>query len=130
MSIADPNPHSDTDPGVDDVLAILLALSSPDLVVVAITLTHGNCTLASAADNLKKLFYALENEINLGPELEVKKRYPNIDPEWRKRHGAGPIEVYLGSEGPIEGKPVTAKYFHGKASLLPRCLVVVSSRPD
>ncbi|GAA5952984.1 hypothetical protein JCM8115_002401 [Rhodotorula mucilaginosa] len=107
----------DTDPGVDDVLAILLALSSPDLVVVAITLTHGNCTLTSAADNLKKLFYALENEIKLGPEQEVKNRYPNVDPEWRKRHGAGPIEVYLGSEGPIEGKPVTAKYFHGKDGL-------------
>ncbi|GAA5991562.1 hypothetical protein JCM10908_005764 [Rhodotorula pacifica] len=105
----------DTDPGVDDVLAILLALSSSDLLVIGITLTHGNCTLPSAADNLKKTFYALEKEMQADPK--AKERYPNVDTEWRKQHGAGPIEVYLGSEGPIEGKPVTAKYFHGKDGL-------------
>lgn len=105
---------SDTDPGVDDVLAILLALSSPSLLVVGITLTHGNCPLPAAFANLEKTFYALEREIDSDPT--VRKRYPNVNVEWRQRHGAGPIEVYLGSEGPIEGKPVTAKYFHGKVS--------------
>lgn len=112
---ADTLSRSDTDPGVDDVLAILLALSSPDLLVVGITLTHGNCTLDSAADNLRKTFYALEREIEADPT--AKERYRNVDLEWRTQHGAGPIEVYLGSEGPIEGKPVTAKYFHGKVSI-------------
>ncbi|GAA6050528.1 hypothetical protein JCM3770_005584 [Rhodotorula araucariae] len=105
----------DTDPGVDDVLAILLALASSDLLVVAITLTHGNCTLAAAYANLDKLFFALEKQLAEDPD--DCKRWPNVDPEWRARWGAGPIEVYLGSEGPVEGKPVTAKYFHGKDGL-------------
>lgn len=48
---------------------------------------------------------------------EERERYKGVDEEWRKQHGAGPIEVYLGSEGPIEGEAVTAKYFHGKVRL-------------
>lgn len=106
----------DTDPGVDDVLAVLLALASPDLLVLSITLTHGNCTLAAAAANLDKLFYALTKQLAERPEERAKWR--NVDPEWREQWGAGPIEVYLGSEGPIEGDPVTAKYFHGQVRLL------------
>ncbi|GAA5892080.1 hypothetical protein JCM8208_001428 [Rhodotorula glutinis] len=105
----------DTDPGVDDVLAILLALASPDLLVLSITLTHGNCTLAAAAANLDKLFYALDKQLDARPD--ERTRWKNVDPEWRKQSGAGPIEVYLGSEGPVEGEPVTAKYFHGKDGL-------------
>ncbi|GEM12091.1 inosine/uridine-preferring nucleoside hydrolase [Rhodotorula toruloides] len=102
----------DTDPGVDDVLALLLALSSPHLLILSITLTHGNCALPSALSNLQKLFYALERETD-----SERARFCNVDPAWRKRWGAGPIEVYLGSEGPIEGEAVTAKYFHGKDGL-------------
>ncbi|BGP37004.1 hypothetical protein JCM10449v2_000908 [Rhodotorula kratochvilovae] len=105
----------DTDPGVDDVLAILLALASSDVLVLSITLTHGNCTLQAAAANLAKLFFALEKQLAERPD--ERKRWPNVDAAWRERWGAGPIDVYLGSEGPIEGKPVTAKYFHGKDGL-------------
>ncbi|GAA5849735.1 hypothetical protein JCM9279_001999 [Rhodotorula babjevae] len=119
MSAADLSPPVaciiDTDPGVDDVLAILLALASPDLLVLSITLTHGNCTLSAAAANLGKLFYALEKQLAERPDECT--RWKNVDPEWRRQWGAGPIEVYLGSEGPIEGEPVTAKYFHGKDGL-------------
>lgn len=104
----------DTDPGVDDVLALLLALSSPHLLVLSITLTHGNCTLSSASSNLQKLFYALERQLEADQTGRERERYCNVDPAWRKQWGAGPIEVYLGSEGPIEGEAVTAKYFHGK----------------
>ncbi|GAA6006924.1 uncharacterized protein JCM10292_000361 [Rhodotorula paludigena] len=105
----------DTDPGVDDVLAIFLALSSPDLLVLAITVTHGNCTLDAATANLKKVFFALEKHLQQRPD--ETSRFPNVDLAWRKKRGAGPIEVYLGSAGPIEGAPVTAKYFHGRDGL-------------
>ncbi|BGP29133.1 hypothetical protein JCM10296v2_000871 [Rhodotorula toruloides] len=107
----------DTDPGVDDVLALLLALSSPHLLILSITLTHGNCTLSSASSNLQKLFYALERQLEADQTGRERERYCNVDPAWRKRWGAGPIEVYLGSEGPVEGEAVTAKYFHGKDGL-------------
>ena len=35
----------DTDPGVDDLLAILLAIASPEVSLEGITLTFGNTTL-------------------------------------------------------------------------------------
>jgi purine nucleosidase/pyrimidine-specific ribonucleoside hydrolase len=42
----------DTDPGVDDALAILLALRSPELEVVAITTVCGNVRVEQATRNL------------------------------------------------------------------------------
>lgn len=41
----------DTDPGIDDSLAILLALASPELQLEAVTVTGGNCTLAQGVVN-------------------------------------------------------------------------------
>ena len=41
----------DTDPGIDDALAILLALSSPEIKVEGIVTVHGNCTVDQATVN-------------------------------------------------------------------------------
>jgi purine nucleosidase len=41
----------DTDPGIDDALAILLALASPELKVEGIVTVHGNCTVDQATVN-------------------------------------------------------------------------------
>jgi purine nucleosidase/pyrimidine-specific ribonucleoside hydrolase len=41
----------DTDPGIDDALALLLALRSPELEVVAITTVNGNVSLDMATRN-------------------------------------------------------------------------------
>src|SRR5262245_47754835 len=41
----------DTDPGIDDSLAILLALASPELKVEGISVVHGNCSLDNATAN-------------------------------------------------------------------------------
>lgn len=101
----------DCDPGVDDVLAVLLALASPELLVLAITLTHGNTTLPNALANLQKLFHALEQHLLANPDERAK--WPGVDPELRARYGVGKIVVMAGSQGPIEGEAVTAKYFHG-----------------
>ena len=45
----------DTDPGTDDALAILLALSSPELKVEALTVVPGNVTAAQGLENALKL---------------------------------------------------------------------------
>ncbi len=45
----------DTDPGTDDALAILLALSSPELKVEALTIVPGNVTAARGLENALKL---------------------------------------------------------------------------
>ena len=41
----------DTDPGIDDACAILLALASPELAVEGLSIVHGNCSLEQAAKN-------------------------------------------------------------------------------
>src|SRR6266545_3869696 len=41
----------DTDPGIDDACAILLALASPELVVEGMSIVHGNCSLEQATSN-------------------------------------------------------------------------------
>ncbi|HSG43488.1 MAG TPA: nucleoside hydrolase [Anaerolineales bacterium] len=41
----------DTDPGIDDAFAILLALASPEIKLEALTTTHGNVTLEKATHN-------------------------------------------------------------------------------
>ena len=41
----------DTDPGIDDSLAILLALASPELALEGLSVVHGNCSLEQATVN-------------------------------------------------------------------------------
>ncbi|TLY29454.1 MAG: nucleoside hydrolase [Nitrospirae bacterium] len=50
----------DTDPGVDDALAILLALRSPELEVVAITTVCGNVPVEQATQNLFRVLGLLK----------------------------------------------------------------------
>lgn len=41
----------DTDPGIDDAIAILLALASPELRIEALTIVSGNCTTEQGVKN-------------------------------------------------------------------------------
>ena len=41
----------DTDPGIDDSLAIMLALASPELALEGLSVVHGNCSVEQAAIN-------------------------------------------------------------------------------
>ena len=50
----------DTDPGVDDALAILLAMKSPELQVEAITTVSGNVHVEQATQNLLTILSLLE----------------------------------------------------------------------
>lgn len=45
----------DTDPGIDDALAILLLAASPEISLEAITVTHGNTTVQKCASNALQL---------------------------------------------------------------------------
>ncbi|KAK4702274.1 hypothetical protein P7C70_g3948, partial [Phenoliferia sp. Uapishka_3] len=105
----------DTDPGVDDVIALLLALASPELLVLAITLTHGNTPLDATLTNTRKMFWMLEKHLEENPE-EIA-RWPGLDMDLRSSLGAGKILILMGSDGPAEGDAVFAKYFHGTDGL-------------
>lgn len=81
----------DTDPGVDDALALLYAWSSPDWRVEALTTVAGNVSVEAATLNARRLL-AL-------------------------RQPAPPPIVAVGSAGPA-GRPVaTAAHYHGEDGL-------------
>ncbi|GAB7338788.1 hypothetical protein MBLNU457_5493t2 [Dothideomycetes sp. NU457] len=96
----------DTDPGVDDLLAILLAFSaSPDeLEVLLISLTYGNVEVEKCLRNTMSLFHNVEREI-----------------AWREKNGrplgfdalrASKPSIAIGAEGPLAEQLVIADYFH------------------
>ena len=45
----------DTDPGIDDAAALLLALASPELEVVAVTTIYGNASVDACTVNALRL---------------------------------------------------------------------------
>ena len=49
----------DTDGGLDDILAILLAVSSPELEVLAITTVSGNVDVEQATQNIRLFLHLL-----------------------------------------------------------------------
>jgi len=79
----------DTDPGIDDCLALLLALASPELHVHAIVTVYGNTTLENATRNA----------------LEIVRRSGRT------------VSVVAGSPGPLERPLVTAAETHGDTGL-------------
>jgi inosine-uridine nucleoside N-ribohydrolase len=89
----------DTDPGVDDVLAILLSLSSPEVSVALISIVFGNTHAPVAHKNLLKIYHALAKEIMDHPE--ACKRY-----DLKEK-----TILALGEDGPIGGEKATAAYF-------------------
>ncbi|MCM3718636.1 nucleoside hydrolase [Fictibacillus phosphorivorans] len=76
----------DTDPGVDDLAAIYLALASPELHIEALTTVHGNIEVETATHNALSL-------------LELA--------------GRTDIPVYRGASKPLIRKPQFAKHIHG-----------------
>ena len=47
----------DTDPGIDDALAILLALASPEVELALVTTVHGNVELPQTTDNALRVLH-------------------------------------------------------------------------
>jgi purine nucleosidase len=80
----------DTDPGIDDAVAILLALASPELQVEALVAVAGNGPLAAMERNARAIC-----------ELA----------------GRPDVPVYAGCPRPLRGDPITAIYFHGETGL-------------
>ncbi|KAN0091228.1 Inosine/uridine-preferring nucleoside hydrolase domain containing protein [Tylopilus felleus] len=98
----------DTDPGVDDVLAILLALASPELEILAIIVSFGNTDVHAACANVYKLYQAVGRHITAHPE--DSERFPNYTP-------IVPPVLVLGPHGPLQGGLHYAQKFHGKDGL-------------
>src|SRR5580704_4077361 len=80
----------DTDPGIDDAVAILLALGSPELQAEGIVAVAGNVPLTLIERNARAIC-----ELAGRPDLPVA----------------------AGCARPITGPPVTAEHFHGESGL-------------
>lgn len=80
----------DTDPGVDDAIAILLALRSPEVRVVGISTTHGNVGIRRTTENTCRV-------------LELA--------------GGAPPPVYRGAARPLRRAPVHSPSVHGADGL-------------
>jgi inosine-uridine nucleoside N-ribohydrolase len=80
----------DTDPGVDDAMAILLALNSPELKVEALTVVPGNVEAWQGLENALKL-------VSLAGRCDVA--------------------VAGGAQHPLNQKLITAQFWHGKNGL-------------
>ncbi|KAJ5166950.1 uncharacterized protein N7482_005731 [Penicillium canariense] len=101
----------DTDPGIDDILALLLALSAQpeDVEVLLISLTFGNIEVKNCLRNVVSMFHILEREI-----------------QWRREKGRpegfGAMRAFrpvvaVGAEDPLEDQKMMADYFHGTDGL-------------
>jgi inosine-uridine nucleoside N-ribohydrolase len=80
----------DTDPGVDDAMAILLALNSPELKVEALTVVAGNVDVAQGLQNALKI-------VSLAGRCDVA--------------------VAAGAQHPLNQRLITAQFWHGKNGL-------------
>jgi purine nucleosidase len=69
----------DTDPGIDDACAILLALASPELSVEGLSIVHGNCSLEQATRNaLSVLELANAGHIPVAKGCELPLVQPSL----------------------------------------------------
>ena len=83
----------DTDPGVDDAIAILMALAAPEVEVAGITVVGGNVPHARGLRNARAILDYI---------------------------GRSEIPVHRGSSRPLVGKFANAQHFHGSSGLTRR----------
>ena len=70
----------DCDPGIDDSLAIMLALKSPEIEVIGITIVCGNSPVEMGAGNAKKVLKKmnrLDVPVYIGESKPLKREYVN-----------------------------------------------------
>ncbi|KAF9528538.1 Inosine/uridine-preferring nucleoside hydrolase domain-containing protein [Crepidotus variabilis] len=119
----------DTDPGVDDTIAILLALASPEINIEAFiacfgqrpiytqrayadsSLNPGNSDLEANYVNILKLYQAVH--VHLEKHPDERTRFPNFSPDKKPTLAKG-ASVPLRNDA---NSTRTAQYFHGRDGL-------------
>ena len=73
----------DTDPGIDDCLALLLALNSPELDIRGITITYGNTVVENAYRNaveiIRKVKHPVRVPLGFGARRPLKRQLQVAD---------------------------------------------------
>jgi pyrimidine-specific ribonucleoside hydrolase len=86
----------DTDPGIDDALAILLALASPEVSLRLVTTVHGNVELAQTTENALRVLH-LAGRSDVPVAAGARESLVHVQPE-RAGHvhgaaGLGGVEL-------------------------------------
>ncbi|RVU85561.1 nucleoside hydrolase [Leucothrix sargassi] len=73
----------DTDPGIDDAMAIFFAMASPELEILGLTTTFGNVSVDMATDNALRLVEMSGNDIPVAkgvaaPMVQAPLPYPDF----------------------------------------------------
>lgn len=76
----------DTDPGIDDTLAIAVALASSELDVIAISTVYGNVSLAHTSENARLICDILEKDVPI--YSGASKPLVKIKPDASAIHGS------------------------------------------
>src|SRR2546423_2829362 len=91
----------DTDPGIDDCLALLLALNSPELDVRAISISYGNTTIENAYRNCVEILRRVKNRgrvtLGIGARRPLKRQLQVAD----DTHGPSGLGY---ADGPAAGE--------------------------
>ena len=147
----------DTDPGIDDALAILLALASPEVDLRLVTTVHGNVELAQTTENALRVLHlagrsdvpvaagARESLVHPQPEraghvhgaaglggVELPPPPPSLDP----RHAVvalaellttSPEPVTVAAVGPLTNIALLLRMFPDAAARIGRLVVMGGS---
>jgi len=93
----------DTDPGIDDALAILLALASPEVQLEGLTVVHGNCSAGQGTRNaLSVLELAKVGKIPVAKGCDLPLVQPSLlAPETHGNTGLGYAQLPDPASRPI-----------------------------
>lgn len=89
---------------MDDVLAIVFALASPEVKLEALTLVFGNTDLHYTVSNIKRLAGVLQTHFEHG-STKVRELFNHS-----LSQDSPTIPVYEGADQPVSGKAFTASY--------------------
>lgn len=120
----------DTDPGVDDAMALYFALAHPDIDVIAITTTFGNVTVQQATANALYLTRITGRKIPVAQGVSVPlAKAPGMPPDFI--HGADGLgnlksRVEVGGRAEVES---AAEYIVKMARQYPGEITLVAVGP-
>lgn len=112
----------DTDPGIDDALALILAFASPELKVEAITTVAGNVPVLQAARNACKILDLLEPDprppVAAGADAPLEKSLRTAQ-DYHGEDGLGELSRFKKSDGsPRYSDPTSSLARQGARTLI------------
>jgi purine nucleosidase len=120
----------DTDPGIDDALAIFLALASPELEVVALTAVFGNASVdvtTSAALALLEIAGRTEIPVAAGAAAPLAGPYRGAVPDIHGHDGQGDYGMAAPSGQPVASS--AAKFLAERTAASPGEISIVALGP-